>query len=167
MINSTFVSRFFKINLNTRPISFFDIFDTPQISEKIDLQYKAIQISYVLIKRIHTMNRNITFERPRNPLLSAGNVQTSWSNGIITTTFQTFPFVYLFEKSICTILKSQNTMNIQLMSNHKRWLVNLLVSCEGDLSVPPSDQFLWMHWSKLCLNWIPGERKVRNKTSKY
>lgn len=32
VINSTFVSRFFKISLNTRPISFFEIFDTAQIS---------------------------------------------------------------------------------------------------------------------------------------
>ena len=32
VINSTLVSRVFKISLNTRPISFLDTFDTAQIS---------------------------------------------------------------------------------------------------------------------------------------
>jgi hypothetical protein len=36
VINSTLVSRFFKINLKTLPISFFEILDTAQISKNID-----------------------------------------------------------------------------------------------------------------------------------
>ena len=54
VINSTLVSRVFRISLNTRPISFFDTFDTAQISaaEKYNklTAIKSVNIATQIVK---------------------------------------------------------------------------------------------------------------------